>query len=110
MKNRIALALFVLVPILALIPGYATAQESSESVRKILTRVAPQYPTLARTMNIRGSVRVVALVAPNGMVKSVEVKGGHPVLAEAAQNALRQWKFEPASKETYEIVEMRFSP
>jgi len=110
MKNRIALALFVLVPILALIPGYATAQESSESVRKILTRVAPQYPTLARTMNIRGSVRVVALVAPNGMVKSVEVKGGHPVLAEAAQNALRQWKFEPASKETYEIVEIRFSP
>jgi protein TonB len=110
MKNRIGLAVFVLVPILALIPGYATAQESSESVRKILTRVAPQYPTLARTMNIRGSVRVVALVAPNGMVKSVEVKGGHPVLAEAAQNALRQWKFEPASKETYEIVEMRFSP
>ena len=110
MKNRIAVALFVLVPILALIPGYATAQESSESVRKILTRVAPQYPTLARTMNIRGSVRVVALVAPNGTVKSVEVKGGHPVLAEAAQNALRQWKFEPASKETYEIVEMRFSP
>jgi TonB family protein len=110
MKNRIALALFVLVPILALIPGYAPAQESSESVRKILTRVAPQYPNLARTMNIRGSVRVVALVAPNGTVKSLEVKGGHPVLAEAAQNALRQWKFEPASKETYEIIEIRFSP
>jgi len=110
MKNRIAVALFVLVPILALIPGYATAQESSESVRKILTRVAPQYPTLARTMNIRGNVRVVALVAPNGTVKSVEVKGGHPLLAEAAQNALRQWKFEPASKETYEIVEIRFFP
>jgi len=42
MKNRIAVALFVLVPILALIPGYAPAQESSESVRKIVTRVAPQ--------------------------------------------------------------------
>ena len=108
MKNRIAVALFVLVPILALIPSYATAQESAESVRKTLTRVAPQYPNLARTMNIRGSVRAVALVAPNGTVKSVEVKGGHPVLAEAAQNALRQWKFEPASKETYEIVEIRF--
>jgi len=110
MKNRIALALFVLVPILALIPGYATAQESSESVRKILTRVAPQYPTLARTMNIRGGVRVVALVAPNGTVKSVEVKGGHPVLAEAAQNAVRRWKFEPASHETSEFVEIQFAP
>jgi len=61
-------------------------------------------------VNIRGGVRVVALVAPNGTVKSVEVKGGHPLLAEAAQNALRQWKFEPASKETYEIVEIRFFP
>jgi len=79
-------------------------------MRKILTRVAPQYPSLARSMNIRGTVRVVALVAPNGTVKSLEVKGGHPVLAEAAQNALRQWKFEPASHETYEIIEIRFAP
>jgi len=52
----------------------------------------------------------VALVAPNGTVKSVEVKGGHPLLAEAAQNALRQWKFEPASHETSEFVEIQFAP
>jgi len=110
MENRIAVALFVLVPILALIPGYAMAQQSSESVRKTLTRVAPQYPSLARSMNIRGSVRAVALVAPNGTVKSVEVKGGHPVLAEAAQNAVRRWKFEPASHETSEFVEIQFAP
>ena len=109
MKN-IAAALFVLLSVLIFVPGRAPAQESSENVRKILSRVAPQYPTLAHTMNIRGGVRVVALVAPNGTVKSVEVKGGHPLLAEAAQNALRQWKFEPASKETYEIVEIRFFP
>ncbi len=109
MKNRVAVALFLLSS-LAFTPGYARAQESSENVRKILTRVAPQYPSLARSMNIRGTVRVVALVAPNGTVKSLEVKGGHPVLAEAAQNALRQWKFEPASHETYEIIEIRFAP
>ncbi|HWY22586.1 MAG TPA: energy transducer TonB [Candidatus Acidoferrum sp.] len=110
MKNRIAVALFVLLSIFAFATSYAAAQESSESARKILTRVAPQYPSLARSMNIKGSVRAVALVAPNGTVKSVEVKGGHPVLAEAAQNALRQWKFEPASRETYEIIEIRFAP
>jgi TonB family protein len=110
MKNRIAVALFVLFSILLFAPNHAAAQESSESARKILTRVAPQYPSLARSMNIRGSVRAVALVAPNGIVKSVEVKGGHPVLAEAAQNALRQWKFEPAAHETYEIIEIRFAP
>jgi len=110
MKNRTAATLLVLLSVLSFAPGYAHAQESSESVRKILTRVAPQYPSLARSMNIRGTVRAVATVAPNGTVKSVEVKGGHPVLAEAAQNALRQWKFEPASHETYEIIEIRFAP
>jgi TonB family protein len=110
MKNRIAVALFVLLSILAYVPSHASAQESSESVRKIVSRVAPQYPSLARSMNIRGTVRAVALVAPNGTVKSVEVKGGHPVLVEATQNALRQWKFEPASHETYEVIEIRFAP
>jgi TonB family protein len=110
MKNRTAVALFVLFSILPFAPSFARAQESSESVRKVVTRVAPQYPSLARSMNIRGTVRAVALVAPNGTVKSVEVKGGHPVLAEAAQNALRQWKFEPAPHETYEIIEIRFTP
>jgi TonB family protein len=110
MKSRIAVALFVLFSILAYAPSHAPAQESSENARKIVSRVAPQYPSLARSMNIKGTVRAVALVAPNGTVKSVEVKGGHPVLVEATQNALRQWKFEPASHETYEIIEMRFAP
>src|SRR5712671_6590938 len=109
MKNRIAVALFVLLSIFT-VAHYSVAQDASESVRKVLTRVPPQYPSLARSMNIKGSVRAVVLVAPNGTVKSVEVKGGHPVLADAAQNALRQWKFEPASHETYEIIEIRFAP
>jgi TonB family protein len=108
MKNRIAVASFVLLSILSM-ASYGVAQDS-ESVRKILSRVPPQYPSLARSMNIKGSVRAVALVAPNGTVKSVEVKGGHPVLVEEAQKALRQWKFEPASKESYEIIEIRFTP
>ena len=110
MKSRITIALIVLLSILSFASNSAHAQEPPDSVRKILTRVAPQYPSLARSMNIRGNVRAVAFVAPNGTVKSVEVKGGHPVLAEAAQNALRKWKFEAASHGTYEIIEIRFAP
>lgn len=110
MKNRIAVAFLVVLSTLLLSTSHASAQDSSEPVRKILSRVPPQYPNLARSMNIKGSVRAVALVAPNGTVKSVEVKGGHPVLVEAAQTALRQWKFEAASRETYEIIEIRFAP
>src|SRR5271169_155454 len=88
MKNRVAVTLLVLLPVLMLVPSRSFSQETADNVRKILTRVAPQYPNIARSMNIQGTVRAVALVAPNGTVKSVEVKGGHPMLAEAAQNAL----------------------
>jgi outer membrane biosynthesis protein TonB len=88
MKNRIAVALFVLASMLMFAPSHVPAQEPSEISRKVVTRVTPQYPNLARTMNIQGSVRVDVLVAPNGTAKSIEVKGGHPLLARAAQDAL----------------------
>jgi len=43
-------------------------------------------------------------------VKSVQVRGGHPVLAEAAQSAVNRWKWEHASQETKESVEIKFVP
>jgi TonB family protein len=110
MKNRIAVALFVLLPILMFAPNQAPAQETSEGARRVTTKVTPQYPTLAHRLGLQGSVKVEVVVAPNGTVKSLEVTGGHPMLADAAQNALRQWKWEPAPHETQEIVEIRFKP
>lgn len=86
------------------------AQEVSEGSRKVLNRVTPQYPSVARPMNIQGSVKVEAAVAPNGTVKSLQIKGGHPLLVQAAQNAIRQWKWEPASRETTESIEIKFKP
>jgi hypothetical protein len=44
------------------------------------------------------------------MVKSVEVKGGHPVLVRAAQDAIYKWKWAPASHETREAIEVKFDP
>ena len=110
MKNRTAVSLFVLVLVLMFAPSHTAAQESPEGVRKIVTKVIPQYPNIARTMRLQGVVRVDVLVAPDGKVEYVEVKGGHPVLADAAQNALRQWKWAPAPHETHESVELRFNP
>jgi len=49
-------------------------------------------------------------VQPNGVVKSVEVKGGHPVLVRAAQDAIYKWKWAPATHETREPIEVRFDP
>ncbi|MGA9039660.1 MAG: energy transducer TonB [Terriglobales bacterium] len=87
------------------------AQESPDAgSRKVVTRVTPQYPTWARSMNLKGIVKVEAVVEGNGTVKTVELKGGHPVLAQSAMNAVRQWKWEPASHESREYIEVRFDP
>jgi TonB family protein len=86
------------------------AQGPSEGPRKILVRVTPQYPNIARAMSIRGSVKIAVVVAPGGSVKSMEILGGHPILAQSAQNAVREWKWEPAARETTESVEIRFNP
>lgn len=61
-------------------------------------------------MNIRGTVKVEARVAPNGVVKSVEVKGGHPLLTQSAVTAVGHWKFEAAPHESKELIEIRFDP
>jgi hypothetical protein len=45
-----------------------------------------------------------------GAVQLIEVKGGHPVLVDAAQHALREWKWEPTARETHESIELRFKP
>jgi TonB family protein len=85
-------------------------QEQFESNRKVVNKVVPGYPAMARTLNLKGSVRLEALVLPNGSIKTVEVKGGHPVLAQAAENAIRKWKWEPAAHETVEPIEVKFDP
>jgi len=108
MKNRIALFLLAL-SFLTLAGSYVLAQESSQSNRKVMEKVMPSYPSLARTMNIVGTVRADVTVAPNGKVRLVELKG-HPVLGQAAQDALQHWKWEPASRETHESVEFKFNP
>ena len=91
------------------VPIHLHAQESAAK-RRVLDHAAPPYPTLARNMGLEGVVKVEALVASDGSVKSVEIKGGHPVLAQAAANAVRRWRWEPAAHESHEPVELKFSP
>lgn len=102
-------ALLALAGSLSMFSAFAQTQESTEA-RKVLMRVTPQYPAIARRMSISGSVRLEVLVAANGSVKAAEIKGGHPLLAQAAQSAVREWKYEPGSHETHEIVEVKFTP
>jgi TonB family protein len=91
--------------------GLASAQDSSSQVeRKIVKQTMPRYPEIARKMNLAGTVKVIAVVAADGKVKSVEPMGGSPVLIQAAQDAVSQWKFAPANAESRQVVELHFTP
>jgi TonB family protein len=94
---------------LALTPLGGHAQQDEIS-RKAKTKVQPTYPELARKMNLTGTVKVEIVVLPNGTVKGARVVGGHPVLANAALDAVKRWRFEPAAMESTGIVDFKFDP
>ena len=95
-------------------PPAAMAQgeeaKMEELSRKAKTKVAPVYPEIARRMSITGTVKLSVVVTPNGTVKSSKAVGGHPVLVNAAMDAIRQWRFESAPTESSGIVEFKFQP
>ncbi|HXY13901.1 MAG TPA: energy transducer TonB [Terriglobales bacterium] len=91
----------------ALYNGFA--QDAQVSSRKLLVKVQPQYPELAHAAHITGIAKLQARVNTNGRVESVEILGGHPLLAQAAVLAVRQWKWEPSSQASEETVVVKFS-
>jgi TonB family protein len=64
---------------------------------RLLSSAPPVYPSLARAQHIEGAVLVDALVDVNGRVSSMKVVSGPVLLHQAAMDALRQWKYEPAT-------------
>jgi len=92
------------------VAGLRAQDATSDMVRRAKVKVAPVYPDLARKMNITGTVKIQVVVAPNGTVKDAKVVGGHPVLAGAALDAVKKWRFEPASVESSGVVELKFEP
>jgi TonB family protein len=106
LKRGSALVLLLVVGWWAFSTAPAWAQE--EINRKPKTKVAPIYPDLARRMNITGVVKVLITVTPSGTVKDAKLVGGHPVLANAALDAIRKWRFETGPLESTGVVEFRF--
>ena len=92
------------------VAGLRAQDAQGEIVRRAKSKVAPVYPDLARKMNITGTVKIQVVVAANGTVKDAKVVGGHPVLAGAALDAVRKWRFEPAAVESSGVVDFKFEP
>jgi TonB family protein len=98
--------------VLAVFTGNALAAQvgnTDESKRKVKTRVSPAYPELAKRMNVGGKVKIEVVITPDGHVRSTKVVGGHPLLVQVCQDAVKEWKFMPATEETTQIVEFSFT-
>ncbi len=61
----------------------------------LLNRVEPIYPPLAKAARVQGTVEFTATIGPDGRVQSVQLVRGHPLLVNAAKEALLQWTYRP---------------
>src|SRR5437588_9474737 len=62
---------------------------------RIINRVQPVYPPLARQTRISGTVRLHAIIGKDGTIQQLEVLNGHPLLQQSALDAVRQWRYQP---------------
>jgi protein TonB len=61
----------------------------------IIKKIQPKYPKDARNQRIQGPVLLQAVISETGDVKDIRLVSGHPLLAPAAIDAVKQWKYRP---------------
>ncbi|HTX76509.1 MAG TPA: energy transducer TonB [Terracidiphilus sp.] len=87
--------------LLLLLPAFSVHGAEERAVK---TRVAPVYPELAKRMHISGVVKVQATVDADGKVTDVKALSGNSALVNAAEDAVRKWRFVPG--EGVSVVEV----
>jgi len=107
---RISNAVYLLIAALVFHPLLVGQQAEPDGSRKVLSRVMPVYPELARRTNVTGTVKLDALIAPDGKVAATEVVGGNPILIQCAVDAVRKWRFEVSAQQTKQRIELKFNP
>jgi protein TonB len=61
----------------------------------LIIRVQPAYPLLARQVRVQGLVVLRAVISRDGAIENLQVLSGHPMLVQAAVDAVRQWRYRP---------------
>jgi protein TonB len=64
--------------------------------QRLIHRVRPVYPKLAKQAHIQGTVKLVAVIDEEGVVDRLKLISGHPLLVEATFDAVKQWLYRPA--------------
>ncbi len=61
----------------------------------LVHKVQPVYPVIARTSHIQGVVEFGAIISREGAIENLQLKRGHPLLVNAAKDAVLQWRYRP---------------
>jgi protein TonB len=61
----------------------------------LLRKIEPQYPQMAKIAHIQGDVILAATISKNGAIENLHQVSGHPILVQAAMEAVKQWKYKP---------------
>jgi TonB family protein len=104
---------FLMIGLLAIVTGPVVTSSGlaaeQDTARKATRKVAPLYPEAAHRLQLAGTVRLLAVVAAEGHVTDMKFIGGHPLLVAAVRAAVKQWKFEPAARESREPLVFAFA-
>jgi TonB family protein len=76
-------------------PVKAPPATNAAQRERIVADAQPAYPPLAQHMNVQGSVVLQALIGSDGTIQNLRVMSGPAILATAAQQAVREWRFKP---------------
>jgi TonB family protein len=79
-------------------PKADAAQPSAIVPPRLAVRVEPQYPAIAREARVEGRVNLTVWVQEDGRLRDVVVTSGPALLRDAAQRAVAQWRYEPATR------------
>jgi protein TonB len=96
--------------LLAMALSLGVANSQAQDSRKVLSNPVPAYPDIARRMRLSGVVKVQVVIGADGRIKEKNFIGGHPILVNAVEETLRNWKYAPASGETTTQLEFNFHP
>jgi TonB family protein len=70
-------------------------QLSPQTAQNVTVSVPPNYPLLARQMRVQGAVILQALISREGSIQELQIVSGPSILAAAAREAVKQWRFKP---------------
>ena len=99
---RLVLTIMLAISILA-----APTLTGAEENRRLRSGDPPEYPELAKKLNLRGIARVQVTIAPDGSVKDIKELGGNPLLLASLASAVKKWKYEATDKMS--VLEVKFA-